>query len=160
MAPNTIDFTSLDFDPVKNPVIYITLSIILGKLHNSICHICCLMLMLQSYTIITYIPVIAVLYVGLVIWARRADKKDLIKLGCTPLVCNDPLDRYLYEIVVNTGSRQDAGTKSKVNAESDVALEILTSDNSWWGLFSRTQHTGIINMPPVTGKISECFMSY
>lgn len=30
MAPNTIDFSSLDFDPTKNPVIYITLSVIVG----------------------------------------------------------------------------------------------------------------------------------
>lgn len=35
VAPNTIDFSSLDFDPTKNPTIYITLSVIAGK-HLSI----------------------------------------------------------------------------------------------------------------------------
>lgn len=47
-------------------------------------------------------------------WARRADRKDLAMIGCVPLESNDPMDRYLYEVVVNTGSRKGAGTKSRV----------------------------------------------
>ena len=40
----------------------------------------------------------------------------LIKqLGVTPLPDNDPLDRYYYEIIVQTGIRKNAATDSKVN---------------------------------------------
>lgn len=31
VAPNTIDFKTLDFDPTKSPVIYVTLAVIIGK---------------------------------------------------------------------------------------------------------------------------------
>ncbi|KAF6033000.1 hypothetical protein EB796_008702 [Bugula neritina] len=84
VAPNTIDFAELEVDPTKNPVIFITLSII------------------------------AVLYTLLAVWARHADRKDLTRVGCIPMDSNDPLDKYLYEVRVTTGSRSGAGTKSKV----------------------------------------------
>ena len=50
----------------------------------------------------------------LAIWARRADRKDMSKLGTIVMDSNDPLDKYLYELQVNTGSRKEAGTKSNV----------------------------------------------
>ena len=50
----------------------------------------------------------------LAIWARRMDKKDRAKLGTIALDSNDPFDKYLYEVLVVTGSRNGAGTKSKV----------------------------------------------
>ncbi|OWF53241.1 Location of vulva defective 1 [Mizuhopecten yessoensis] len=87
VAPNTIDwnFVFSNMDFFKNPTLYITEM------------------------------VIAAVYIVAAIWARRQDKKDVEKLGLTPLVDNDVVDKYYYEIVVVTGMRRNAGTNSKVN---------------------------------------------
>lgn len=63
-----------------------------------------------------YLTVIctSILSLILIIYARHRDKKDLEKLGATLLPDNHPLDHYLYQILVFTGHRKDAGTKSKV----------------------------------------------
>jgi len=37
-----------------------------------------------------------------------------VQFGITPLVDNDPRDKYLYEITVATGMRKNAGTDSTV----------------------------------------------
>ncbi|KAK7505245.1 hypothetical protein BaRGS_00003407 [Batillaria attramentaria] len=58
--------------------------------------------------------VIFVAYILAVVWARRKDKKDLQKIGLAPLLDNYADDKYFYEIVVVTGMRRNAGTKSKV----------------------------------------------
>lgn len=50
----------------------------------------------------------------LIIYARIKDRKDLEKLGVTSLVDNHKCDEYFYEILVFTGHRKDAGTKSNV----------------------------------------------
>ncbi|XP_063725907.1 uncharacterized protein LOC134853881 [Symsagittifera roscoffensis] len=53
-------------------------------------------------------------YLLIMMWARRQDKKDIAKLGFTPLPDNDPQDYYTYEMAIQTGMVQGAGTKSKV----------------------------------------------
>ncbi|XP_076049441.1 polycystin-1-like protein 2 [Oratosquilla oratoria] len=50
----------------------------------------------------------------LFIWARFKDKDDLIKMGVTPLPDNKPEDKYLYELVVFTGSVKEASCKSNI----------------------------------------------
>ena len=55
------------------------------------------------------------LYIIFIIYARHKDKKDWEKLGITSLPDNHRSDHYLYQIVVFTGHRRDAGTKSKVH---------------------------------------------
>ena len=67
------------------------------------------------------------IYIILVIYARSQDRKDVEKLGVTPLPDNHRLDRYYYQLIVFTGQRKDAGTKSKVhfvlagnNAETSI----------------------------------------
>ncbi|CAF1090184.1 unnamed protein product [Adineta ricciae] len=64
----------------------------------------------------TYFTVIcvSVIYLILLIFARYKDKKDAEKLGVTVLPDNHKLDDYFYEIIVFTGQRKDAGTKSNV----------------------------------------------
>ncbi|CAL8108414.1 unnamed protein product [Calicophoron daubneyi] len=57
---------------------------------------------------------VALLFLLIFIWARRADLKDMAKLGVTPLAENSPKDEYLYEIIVSTGRRRGAGTDSNV----------------------------------------------
>ncbi|XP_055954867.1 uncharacterized protein LOC126810750 isoform X1 [Patella vulgata] len=86
VVPNTIDWNFIfsNADFAKNPTLYITEI------------------------------VIAILYLFAVVWARREDKKDLERIGVTPLKDNDPRDKYYYEVVVITGMRRNAGTDSKV----------------------------------------------
>ncbi len=70
------------------------------------------------------------LYIILIIYARHKDKKDLQKLGVTPLSDNQLSDHYYYQMIVFTGQRKDAGTKSKVHFvlsgnEGDTAIRIF-----------------------------------
>ncbi|PAA49240.1 hypothetical protein BOX15_Mlig028406g1 [Macrostomum lignano] len=85
-APNTIDweYAFSNFDFTKNPTLFITEIMI------------------------------AVFFIIVFVWARRWDKKDVEKLGVSPLPDNDPEHKYLYELVVTTGLRRNAGTESKV----------------------------------------------
>ncbi|GAB6020442.1 polycystic kidney disease 1-like 2 [Chamberlinius hualienensis] len=59
--------------------------------------------------IITFVTCIVIL-----IYARYKDRKDVKKLGAAPLPDNLTEDKYLYEILVFTGSQRNAGTDSKV----------------------------------------------
>ncbi|XP_023236367.1 uncharacterized protein LOC111635594 [Centruroides sculpturatus] len=68
----------------------------------------------NNYIIYMTLIVTFIIYVCLMIWARWKDKKDVRKLGATPLPDNDPKDKYIYEILVFTGHHVNAGTKSKV----------------------------------------------
>lgn len=68
----------------------------------------------QNITIYLTLICTFVIYICLLIWARWKDKKDVEKLGATPLPDNDPKDKYVYEILVFTGHQNNAGTKSKV----------------------------------------------
>ncbi|CAF3366379.1 unnamed protein product [Rotaria sp. Silwood1] len=58
---------------------------------------------------------LAIFYILFMIYARYKDKKDIEKLGVTPLPDNLINDKYYYQIIVFTGFRKDAGTKSKVH---------------------------------------------
>lgn len=64
-----------------------------------------------------YLTVICIvsIYLILLVYSRYKDKKDVEKLGVTPLSDNHRVDRYFYEIIVFTGHRLDSGTESKVN---------------------------------------------
>jgi hypothetical protein len=56
----------------------------------------------------------AIIYILLMIYSRYYDKKDIEKLGVTPLPDNQKAHQYFYQIIVFTGQRADAGTQSKV----------------------------------------------
>lgn len=68
----------------------------------------------KNPTIYATVITLFALYIIFAIWARYMDKEDVKKIGVTPLPDNQPGDTYYYEIVVFTGSRQDAGTNSRV----------------------------------------------
>ncbi|MPC09664.1 Polycystic kidney disease protein 1-like 2 [Portunus trituberculatus] len=86
VTPNTIDFSYVFANAgfVDNLTIYLTLIITLG-----------------------------LYFIGLV-YARIMDKKDMEKIGATPLTDNNPNDHYLYVLIVHTGQVPNSGTKSKV----------------------------------------------
>nr|XP_033965449.1 LOW QUALITY PROTEIN: polycystic kidney disease protein 1-like 2 [Pseudochaenichthys georgianus] len=53
-------------------------------------------------------------YLFVVLWARRKDIKDTVKVKVTVLDDNDPMDEYRYLLSVSTGHRRGAATSSKV----------------------------------------------
>ena len=73
---------------------------------------------LQNPVIYSTVIFLICLYILLGIWARYMDSKDDQKIGITLLPCdlnNDATtNKYIYEIIVFTGNRLYAGTKSKV----------------------------------------------
>lgn len=86
VAPNTIDFSYVftHMGFTDNLTIYLTLIISLT------------------------------LFIILMVWARIHDRKDVQKLGATPLPDNKGEDKYLYEVLVITGNMKSAQTDSKV----------------------------------------------
>ncbi|CAF4455263.1 unnamed protein product, partial [Adineta steineri] len=66
----------------------------------------------RNKTIYLTVICVSLMYIILTIYARYKDKKDLEKLGVTPLPDNHQSDEYVYEIIVFTGQRKDAGTNS------------------------------------------------
>ncbi|CAF1178747.1 unnamed protein product [Adineta steineri] len=69
----------------------------------------------KNMTIYLTLILLLVLYILFMIYARYKDKKDVEKLGVTPLPDNILNDKYYYQIIVFTGLRRDAGTESKVH---------------------------------------------
>ncbi|XP_070581220.1 polycystin family receptor for egg jelly-like isoform X2 [Ptychodera flava] len=123
IPPNEIDFDYVfaNMDFYKNPTIYIV-------------------------TIVVFV----LYFIGL-IWARRKDKKDLLMLGITPLLDNDPNDKYLYEIIVLTGRRKNAGTNSKVNfilSGDDDETEVRAFEDDKRKLFRRGTADGFLMAVP------------
>ncbi|KAM8945929.1 LOW QUALITY PROTEIN: polycystin-1-like protein 2 [Pelodytes ibericus] len=64
--------------------------------------------------VVTTVACIAVLYVLVVIWARRKDIQDNAKVKVIALEDNDPFAQYRYLVTVFTGHRRGAATTSKV----------------------------------------------
>ncbi|CAF4282463.1 unnamed protein product, partial [Adineta steineri] len=70
---------------------------------------------LKNKTIYLTVICVSIIYIILIIYARFKDKKDLEKLGVTPLPDNHQSDQYFYQIIVFTGHRQNAETNSNVH---------------------------------------------
>ncbi|XP_063961569.1 polycystin family receptor for egg jelly-like [Lytechinus pictus] len=71
------------------------------------------------------------IYLVVLLWARKADKRDLLKAGVTPLIGNNHHDKCHYEVTVFTGVKSDAGTTARVHI-------IITGDHNDSGV--RTLH--------------------
>jgi polycystin 1L2 len=69
---------------------------------------------IRNRTVYLTVICVSMMYILLTIYARFKDKKDIEKLGVTPLPDNYKSDQYFYQIIVFTGQRKDAGTKSNV----------------------------------------------
>ncbi|CAF4054709.1 unnamed protein product [Adineta steineri] len=70
---------------------------------------------MKNKTIYLTVNCVSVIYIILIMYARFKDKKDIEKLGVTPLPDNHQSDQYFYQIIVFTGQRQNAGTNSNVH---------------------------------------------
>uniref|UniRef100_A0A8C5LJS9 Polycystin-1-like protein 2 n=1 Tax=Jaculus jaculus TaxID=51337 RepID=A0A8C5LJS9_JACJA len=64
--------------------------------------------------VVTTVGCLCVVYVLVVIWARRKDAQDQAKVKVTVLEDNDPFAKYHYLVTVYTGHRRGAATSSKV----------------------------------------------
>ncbi|XP_009573889.1 PREDICTED: LOW QUALITY PROTEIN: polycystic kidney disease protein 1-like 2 [Fulmarus glacialis] len=64
--------------------------------------------------VVTTVGCIFLIYVLVVIWARRKDIQDDAKVKITVLEDNDPFAQYRYLVTVFTGHRRGAATTSKV----------------------------------------------
>ncbi|NXX48353.1 PK1L2 protein, partial [Tricholaema leucomelas] len=64
--------------------------------------------------VVTTVGCIFLIYVLVVIWARRKDIQDDAKVKITVLEDNDPFAQYHYLVTVFTGHRRGAATTSKV----------------------------------------------
>jgi hypothetical protein len=87
---------------------------------------------LQNPIIYSTVIVVTLLYVLFSVWAHLIDKRDLNKLNIIPLDDNLNNHNYFYEVIVFTGSRQEAGTDSKVRVvingeKSETETRILNS---------------------------------
>ncbi|CAF1124779.1 unnamed protein product [Adineta steineri] len=69
---------------------------------------------LKNKTIYLTVICMSIAYIILMIFGRFKDKKDIEKLGVTPLADNNKSDQYYYQIIVFTGQRANSGTQSKV----------------------------------------------
>ena len=69
----------------------------------------------QNKTIYLTVIFVTLSYIILIIYARRHDRKDVEKLGVSPLPDNRREDHYYYQIIVFTGQRKDSGTESNVH---------------------------------------------
>ena len=71
---------------------------------------------LQNPVIYSTVIVLVCLYTLLAIWTRYMDWRDETKAGITILgnMSENVENKYIYEILVFTGNRPNAGTKSKV----------------------------------------------
>ena len=84
---------------------------------------------LKNKTVYLIVICVSTIYIILVIYARWKDRKDLEKLGVTPLPDNHKSDRYLYQLIVFTGQRKNSGTKSKVTHQKKVeGIDIFPHD--------------------------------
>ncbi|UJR13336.1 hypothetical protein I4U23_000354 [Adineta vaga] len=70
---------------------------------------------MKNKTVYLTVICVTVIYIILMLYARFFDKIDLQKLGVTVLPDNHKDDQYYYQIIVFTGQRKGAGTKSNVH---------------------------------------------
>ncbi|XP_030620641.1 polycystic kidney disease protein 1-like 2 isoform X2 [Chanos chanos] len=64
--------------------------------------------------VVCFVGAIFLVYVVVVIWARRKDIQDASKVKVTVLGDNDPLAEYRYLLNISTGHRRGASTSSQV----------------------------------------------
>ncbi|KAI8502563.1 hypothetical protein Bbelb_192650, partial [Branchiostoma belcheri] len=70
----------------------------------------------ENPAVVVTIAVIVGIYFLMVLWARREDRKDVEKVGATVLGSSPGDGCSVYQVVVFTGARANAGTTAKVSA--------------------------------------------
>ena len=114
----------------------------------------------DNVTIYLTIAITICLYVVLLVWARREDRKDLTRIGATPLPDNEPNAKYLYEITVFTGDRDGAATDSKVyfilSGEEDET-EVRHFEDPHRKIFRKGDNNAfVMAVPRKLGRLNYC----
>ncbi|CAF1353863.1 unnamed protein product [Adineta ricciae] len=113
----------------------------------------------KNKTIYLTVITVTLIYITLMIYARKYDKKDFGKLGVTPLSDNRSSDNYFYQLIVFTGHRKDSGTKSKVHfvlyGENEVT-RIRTFDDPQREIFQRGGIDSFIMRVPKSLGLLNC----
>ncbi|XP_078722759.1 polycystin-1-like protein 3 [Lampetra fluviatilis] len=68
----------------------------------------------ENPVVVSVVAAVLLLYLPIVVWARRKDRQDLAKVKVTVLADNDPQARQRYLVTVYTGHRRGACTTAKV----------------------------------------------
>ncbi|UJR24498.1 hypothetical protein I4U23_005873 [Adineta vaga] len=113
---------------------------------------------IKNKTIYITIISVSIIYLILVIYARYQDKKNRQKSGMIALSDNKELYDYAYQIIVFTGHRADANTKSKVNfviGGENANTDIRTFTDSNQNIFQRSGiDTFVITTPKSLGVLN------
>lgn len=112
----------------------------------------------ENPLIFTVMVSIMCLYLCSLIWAVSQDRKDAVKAGVSPLLDNDPRDRYLYEVTIYTGSRSGAGTTAKISmvfsGEEDETQPRLMFDDKREVMYSGGVDGFVMATPRSLGSLS------
>ncbi|XP_065660260.1 uncharacterized protein LOC100203405 isoform X4 [Hydra vulgaris] len=68
----------------------------------------------NGYVLTVAVAIALFIWIIGLIFCRRMDKKDVSKIGVSPLLDNRDEDNYMYQLIVYTGNRKDAGTESNI----------------------------------------------
>ncbi|CAG5865975.1 unnamed protein product [Menidia menidia] len=68
----------------------------------------------ENPVVVCFVGALFVAFLLVVVWARRKDIQDKVKVKVTVLEDNDPMERYCYLLSVSTGHRIGASTSAKV----------------------------------------------
>ncbi|XP_072517247.1 polycystin-1-like protein 2 [Salminus brasiliensis] len=68
----------------------------------------------KNPVVVCFVGAVFLVYFLTVVWARRKDLQDQVKVKVTVLEDNDPLAEYRYLLAVSTGHRRGASTSSHV----------------------------------------------
>ena len=68
----------------------------------------------KNLTVYMAVIVVTFFYILFAVWAKYMDFRDGKKLNVIALTDNNPLDDYVYELIIFTGNRSESGTRSNV----------------------------------------------
>lgn len=112
----------------------------------------------DNVTIYMTIVITLTLYTVLMVWARKNDREDLMKLGSTPLPDNDVTSKYLYEIIVYTGDKDGAATDSKIQfilSGDDEESGVRTLDDPFRKAFRKGDtNSFVMAVPKKLGRLN------
>ncbi|CAF1188688.1 unnamed protein product, partial [Adineta ricciae] len=112
----------------------------------------------RNKTIYITVICVSILYLLIMTYARYKDRKDIEKLGVLALEDNCKEDQYCYQIIVFTGNRKNAGTKSRVHfilAGDEDETQVRTFNHSKRQIFQRGQvDSFVMTVPKSLGKLN------
>ncbi|XP_077991802.1 polycystin-1-like protein 2 [Glandiceps talaboti] len=111
----------------------------------------------ENLVVFITVGLIFVIYVLILIWARRKDRRDVERWGVTPMVDNKEEDKFIYQISVYTGLKSNAGTNSRVflvlNGKNDRTEVRLLSGRHRQAFHRGSVSTFVMSVPQSLGDL-------